>query len=702
MKLSDQQRDLIKPIAIGTVVIAVSILIAQLTPDEQQFPKRIVDSFPFADAVNNGQTWLKENYQWATRAFADVIRNVIDAVEMFLVLTTWPVIVLGIGLIAFRFGGLRLALVCSLSTMVWASLDMWDAAMSTLSVMFVSVLLASVFGIILGTFAAQNDRFEAGIRPVLDTMQTLPGFVYLLPAIFFFGIGSPPSVIAIVVYALPPVARLTNLGIRQVSHETIEAARSFGSTRRQLLFKVKLPLALPSIAMGINQTIMMGLALVVLAAYIGAGGLGYEVYVGLRRLMFGQGLEAGIAILLMAIMFDRITTAASLRQQGHDPNKGFKLLPKRLQGQPWAETFERFLTFAYDICSAISALYSKALAIIVQTICRPFGSAFCSGVYRLVIANGYLLTSATLLTLIYLFDAHVAGFGNYPSSWEFSIRKPADAALDALTTSTVFIGITTWFRGFVFSWMLDPLAKFLIGLPWWYVIGLISVGVLLACNRATAIVCVAGLLFIGATGLWSVGMFSMAQILVSVVLCMAIGIPLGILAAVNNTFEAIIRPILDAMQTLPAFCYLIPVLMFFGGNVVSAVIAIMIYALPPVIRLTNLGIREVSTEAIEAATSFGSTFSQTLLKVKIPLALPSIMMGVNQSVMMALAMLIITPLIGGGGIGREVFVGLSQADTGQALQAGLGIVFFAVVLDRLTQALSVRKQKALGLNIGAH
>ena len=702
MKLSDQQRDLIKPIAISAVVIAVSILIAQLTPDEQQFPKQIVDAFPFADAINNGQSWLKENYQWATRAFADVIRNVIDAVEMFLVLTSWPVIVFGIALIAFRFGGLRLALVCSLSTMVWASLDMWDAAMSTLSVMFVSVLLASVLGIILGTFAAQNDRFEAGIRPILDTMQTLPGFVYLLPAIFFFGIGSPPSVIAIVVYALPPVARLTNLGIRQVPHETIEAARSFGSTHRQLLFKVKLPLALPSIAMGINQTIMMGLALVVLAAYIGAGGLGYEVYVGLRRLMFGQGLEAGIAILLMAIMFDRITTAASLRQQGHDPNKGFKLLPQRLQGQPWAETFERFLTFAYDICSAISVLYSKALAIIAQIICRPFGSAFSSGVYRLVIASSYLLTSATLLTLIYLFDAHVAGFGNYPSSWEFSIRKPADAALDALTTSTVFIGITTWFRGFVFSWMLDPLAKFLIGLPWWYVIGLISVGVLLACNRATAIVCVAGLLFIGATGLWSVGMFSMAQILVSIVLCMVIGIPLGILAAVNNTFEAIIRPILDAMQTLPAFCYLIPVLMFFGGNVVSAVIAIMIYALPPVIRLTNLGIREVSTEAIEAATSFGSTFSQTLLKVKIPLALPSIMMGVNQSVMMALAMLIITPLIGGGGIGREVFVGLSQADTGQALQAGLGIVFFAVVLDRLTQAMSVRKQKALGLNIGTH
>ena len=194
----------------------------------------------------------------------------------------------------------------------------------------------------------------------------------------------------------------------------------------------------------------------------------------------------------------------------------------------------------------------------------------------------------------------------------------------------------------------------------------------------------------------------MAQILVAVVLCMLIGIPLGILASVNDTFEAIIRPILDAMQTLPAFVYLIPVLMFFGGNVVSAVIAIMIYALPPVIRLTNLGIREVSYAAVEAARSFGSTFWQILFKVKIPLALPTIMMGVNQSVMMSLVMLIITPLIGGGGLGREVFLGLSQADTGHSLQAGLGIVFLAVVLDRLTQSLSVRRQAALGLNTGSH
>jgi len=702
MKLSNQQWELIKPVGISAAVIAISIAIAQLTPDEQKFPQQIVDAFPFADAVNNGQVWLRANYSWATRAFASVIRDFIDMVETFLILTAWPVIVLGIGLTAFRFGGLRLALICSGSAMIWASIDMWDPAMETLSLMFVSVLIAGILGISLGILASQNDRFDIAIRPILDTMQTLPGFVYLLPAIFFFGIGNPPAVIAIVIYAVPPLVRLTNLGIRQVSAETVEAARSFGSTPRQLLFKVKLPLALPSITMGINQTVMMALGLVVLATFIGVGGLGKEVWIGIRRLKFGHSLEAGFAILLMTIVFDRISASMSLRQQVKGSDTAFKLLPPRFRGQPWAETIEKVLTLIYKFVGIVSQSYAKGVATLVSTIGRPFGTRFSNRLYRLVVESNYLISAITFLVLVYLFDAHIAGIGSYPSSWEFSFQKPADAALEALTMSSGFIAITTWIRGFVFTWMLDPLADFLVGLPWWYLIALLSVGVWLFCSRGTALVCVVGLLFIGATGLWSIGMFSMAQILVAVVLCMLIGIPLGILASVNNTFEAIIRPILDAMQTLPAFVYLIPVLMFFGGNVVSAVIAIMIYALPPVIRLTNLGIREVSYEAVEAARSFGSTFWQIMFKVKIPLALPTIMMGVNQSVMMSLVMLIITPLIGGGGLGREVFLGLSQADTGHSLQAGLGIVFLAVVLDRLTQSLSLRRQAALGLNIGSH
>ena len=701
--LSENQRRLVRPVSIFAAVIAFSIGLAYFTAGSQTFPQPIIDRFPFVDAVNAGQDWLRQHFMWFTRGIAAGIRYAIDTVETFLVLLAWPILVLGIALPALKFGGLRMALFCSAAVMMWGCLDLWDSAIETMTLMAVSVFIAGFLGILTGIAASQSNRFEAAIRPVLDTMQTLPGFVYLLPAIFFFGIGAVPSVIAILIYALPPAARLTNLGIRQVSAETIEAAQSFGSSRLQLLFKVKLPIALPSIMMGLNQTIMMALALVVLATFIGAGGLGYEVWVGIRRLKFGQALEGGIAILLMAIVFDRITTAMSLHQQG-DANRtsgAFRLLPSRFERYSWAVLIENGLDLIYQLFSLVSVAYTKTIARGVQTLVGVQSRSLASRLYRAVLDRTFLITGLTLLIVLYLIDGYLSSFGSFPSSLEFSIRKPSDAALNAMTTSTVFIGITTWIRWFVFTWMLDPLADFLIALPWWYVIALLSLAVWLSCSRGTAMVCVFGLFFIGAAGIWAIGMFSMAQILVSLLLCMMIGIPIGILAGISNTFEAIIRPILDAMQTLPAFVYLVPVLMFFGGNVVSAVIAIVIYSLPPIIRLTNLGIRGVSSEAVEASVSFGSTFRQTLFKVRIPLALPSIMMGVNQSVMMMLAMLIITPLIGGGGLGREVFVGLSQSDTGWSLQAGLGIVFFAVVLDRLTQSWSTRRQQALGLDVSA-
>jgi ABC-type proline/glycine betaine transport system permease subunit len=180
-----------------------------------------------------------------------------------------------------------------------------------------------------------------------------------------------------------------------------------------------------------------------------------------------------------------------------------------------------------------------------------------------------------------------------------------------------------------------------------------------------------------------------------VFLCFLLGVPLGIGMACSDAFEAVMKPVLDAMQTLPPFVYLVPVLMFFGGNVVSAVIATCVYAIPPLIRLTNLGIREVPSETVESARSFGSTFLQTMTKVRMPLALPSIMMGINQAVMMALAMSIITPLIGGGGLGEQVFNALAKVNTGKGLQAGLAIVFLAIILDRLTQAWSQKRKLSM-------
>lgn len=681
------------------VVLLVSIVVASLAAGSYPFPGAVAENFPFADWVNGGEAWLKDNYRWFTKAIAGAIGDGLDAVELFLLLTPWPVSILAVALVSLWCGGLRLALFCIAAMLFWGIAGMWDSAMTTLSLMAVAVAISVTFGVLIGILASQNDRTEAIVRPILDTMQTMPSFVYLIPAIFFFGIGGPPAVLATVIYALPPAVRLTNLGIRQVPVETLEAARSYGSTPLQLMIKVKLPLALPSIMMGINQTVCMALGMVVIATFIGAGGLGYEVWQALRHLNIGWALEGGVSIVLMAIMFDRISYALSAAYEGANVHAAdrYKLLPARLEDAAWARAFEHGLNTVYDFCGTASRSFAQVLAWIAGVILGPLSRDAAENAGAFIRRHAFFLTGATLVVAASLIDSHLVSYGDFPRGWQVSIREPADAALDWLKVNEVFIAVTTGIRYAVFSWLLDPLADFLVALPWWYTIALVTGIMWLSTGRWLAAVTLAALVFIGAVGLWETSMLTLASILVSVFLCLLFGVPIGVGMACNDTFEAVMKPVLDAMQTLPAFVYLVPVLMFFGGNVVSAVIATCVYAIPPLIRLTNLGIREVPGETVESARSFGSTFLQTLMKVRMPLALPSIMMGINQAVMMALAMSIITPLIGGGGLGEQVFNALAKVNTGKGLQAGLAIVFLAIILDRLTQAWSQKQRLSLGV-----
>ena len=192
-------------------------------------------------------------------------------------------------------------------------------------------------------------------------------------------------------------------------------------------------------------------------------------------------------------------------------------------------------------------------------------------------------------------------------------------------------------------------------------------------------------------------MITLSTVTVSVLICFIVGVPLGILAAYNRTVDALLKPVLDTMQTMPVFVYLVPVIMLFGGGQIPAVIATVIYALPPLVRCTTLGIRELPEEINEVASSFGSSTTQTLTKVKIPMAIPAIMVGINQGIMMALAMEVITPLIGGKGLGMDVFTGMNTASFGISLQAGIGIVMLAIILDRISQAWTKSQREAMGL-----
>jgi glycine betaine/proline transport system permease protein len=273
---------------------------------------------PIADATNAAVESLIVNHGDAFESFANALLTVLVALERALRDAPPWLVLLIIGFIAFA-ASRRLALAAVLVALTWliGCLGLWEQAMQTIAIILVSVAIAVLIGIPAGVLAARSNIARAAINPALDLMQTIPSFVYLIPAAMLFGLGKVPAILATVIYATPPLIRLTDLGIREVDKEVIEASRAFGATRRQMLTGVQVPLALPSIMQGINQTIIMALSMVVIASMIGARGLGEDVLIALNQGEAGDGLVAGLAIVLLAVIFDRITQAYGRRLQAH-------------------------------------------------------------------------------------------------------------------------------------------------------------------------------------------------------------------------------------------------------------------------------------------------------------------------------------------------------------------------------------------------
>jgi len=282
------------------------------------FPEQL--NVPLGKWVNQFVDWLVVNYGAAFEAFADSLLTVLVALEQVLRGAPWWVVLVAIAAITWH-ASKNWKLVVGLVVAMFAigMLGLWDKAMQTLALMIVATSLSVLIGIPVGIAMAMSNRLRAIMLPILDTMQTMPSFVYLIPALMLFGLGKVPAILATVIYAAPPVMRLTDLGIRLVDQEVLEASRSFGASRKQILFGVQLPLALPNIMAGINQTTMMSISMVVIASMIGARGLGEQVLMGIQRLDVGAGMEAGVAIVLLAVVFDRIGQAYGKRsQRSHD------------------------------------------------------------------------------------------------------------------------------------------------------------------------------------------------------------------------------------------------------------------------------------------------------------------------------------------------------------------------------------------------
>jgi glycine betaine/proline transport system permease protein len=263
--------------------------------------------FPLAKLIDELVKWLQTNFGESLDAFSKTFNKGIEGLGDFLEFIPWWLIIVVFAVLAWRAGGWKLALGTILGLAFIYNLKLWPSFLDTLILVMISALVSIIVGVPLGILAGRSDKFHWLISPVLDFMQTMPSFVYLIPALLFFGIGKVPAVFATVIFAMPPAIRLTDLGIRQVPEDLVEVGEAFGSTPGQLLWKIQLPIALPTIMAGINQTMMLSLSMVVIAAMIGAGGLGGGVLEAIGQLKIGMGFEYGVAVVIMAIILDRLT-----------------------------------------------------------------------------------------------------------------------------------------------------------------------------------------------------------------------------------------------------------------------------------------------------------------------------------------------------------------------------------------------------------
>ena len=271
---------------------------------------------PLAEVIDKGMDWLLANWGGFFDLVGEGILKLLLYIEKFFLWLPWPVVILLVGAAGWRLmGRWRYGILLAVLLLLIGGFGYWELAMMTLALVTGAVLLSLVIGIPAGIIMAKNDLVESIVKPILDAMQTMPSFVYLIPALMFFGLGKVPALFATIIYAVPPVIRLTNVGIREVSVSVVEAAKAFGSNPWQVLFYVELPLARPSIMVGINQTTMMALAMVVISSMIGARGLGLEVLLAINRIEVGRGFEAGLCIVILAIIIDRLTNAMASRQK---------------------------------------------------------------------------------------------------------------------------------------------------------------------------------------------------------------------------------------------------------------------------------------------------------------------------------------------------------------------------------------------------
>ena len=643
---------------------------------------------PVANAIDKFSTDAGAFISPVTRAIAWLLGWPMRWVQVALQWVPWPVMLGLIGVIALKAGGRGLAWFAIATLGYILITDYWTQSMNTLALVLIAVPISVFVGFFLGVLCYRVPKSRKAVEVLLNVMQTVPAFAYLIPLLLLFGFGPVVGLIASTIYAIPPMVKNTLLGLQLVPSDISESGVMSGCTPRQRFWLTEVPTAMPQILVGINQTTMAAFSIVIIASIIGGfADIGWEVLSSMRGALFGQSLLSGLVIALLAMVMDRITRGFA----------GDVTIPK----PPAWLTARRFWSAVVALLVVAALLRMTDIAVAL-----PFTAGH--GLIDAQAMNHWVLDLVARYAdpierfkndVLYFFilPLRIGMVGAVmPMSWGITLTP---------TVVAIYAAIIAGLAGILamrYSWR-PALAVIVAGLffffgfstfPWPAFIALVTVLAWRCAGRDVAIFAFLSCLFILVLGLWTPFMQTVYLCALATLFCLVGGGAMGIWAAHNKTVSAIMKPINDTLQTMPQFVFLIPCLMFFKVGEFTALIAIILYAIVPPSVYTEKGIRNVRGDCVEAGRQCGCTPAQLLFKVKLPLAMPVVMLGLNQTINFALSMVVIAAMVGTRDLGQQVYIALGKANAGLGLIAGISIALAAMVTDRVIHGWSERRRVA--------
>jgi glycine betaine/proline transport system permease protein len=557
----------------------------------------------------------------------------------------WTVVSASAIMIGYFLSGRGLAILAAFSTIYISVFGQWEPAMETLSFVLVAAPISFILGLSLGVWAYKSKTTETVLMPLLNVAQTMPHFSYLVPVMVFFGVGDHAGAIATIIFATPPMIRLTLLGLKKVSPEVLDAGMMSGCNNYQLMSKVLIPSARRDILIGVNQVIMQCLAMAVIASFIGAKGLGFNLLLALNQLKIGQALELGICIVLIAVFLDKLSLAWANKQTDYFADLPF------IERHKYAVSFAAILLVGSLLAYLGTFLFRDGINYLYMI---PHNKGYTS----------QLFWQSGVDWIWDTFFFSLQGFNTWLIQDVLIPMKTAYLSMPVIATFTLVMGVGYIIGGIRSALVVGGFLLVIALLQWWE-------RALITAYMASFGVIVSGL----------------------------IGITVGSLCARNKIASKIILLVCDTFQTFPSFIYLIPVIMLFGVTDTSVLIAVIVYATIPATRYTVEGLTSVPQALQDAGSMSGVNRMQRWLKIEMPLALPHIMLGLNQTVVFALFMVIIGAMIGTDDLGQFILKALSDKQgIGNGLLLGLCVAFIGLAVDHLIQTWATQRRKLLGID----